>query len=249
MITEVSEDRLLVISDLHLGNPVFRAKRDVTEFLDYAVETGASVCINGDGLDIAQTSFPRIARDTPEVFSRFKKVTDNGGQVYYVIGNHDLPLEYFFQNWGFIQVVPFLNVISGDQRIHVEHGHLYDPLYLAAHGVYMIATMIAGVLLKLFPPIYKLWTVYEKSEAMPKSRRSQQEGIKGEHQNYIEAAEEILSRGFDTIIFGHTHRPGVVELPEGQHYFNTGSWLQAPKFAEIDNGQVALKSWYEGAVH
>ncbi len=249
MITEVNESRLLVISDLHLGNPVCDAKREITEFLDYAVETGSSVCVNGDGLDIVQTSFPRIARDAPEVFSRFKKVTDNGGRVYYVIGNHDLPLEYFFENWGFIRVVPFLNVISGDRRIHVEHGHLYDPFYLAARWVYTIATSLAGLILKIFPSAYKLWVTYEENDQTPYSRRTNQKGIQGEHRNFIEAAEEILGRGFDTVVFGHTHHPGLIELEDSQCYVNTGSWLLEPKFAEIEDGRIALRSWTNGAIH
>ena len=44
----------LFISDLHLGNPFFDTKRNVTEFLNYVKGTNYSLCINGDGLDIAQ---------------------------------------------------------------------------------------------------------------------------------------------------------------------------------------------------
>lgn len=247
MITQISSHRLLVVSDLHLGNPYFKAKRDVNEFLDYAVKTDASICINGDELDVLQTSFSRIARDTPEVFSRFKRVADNGQKVYYVIGNHDLPLEYFFENWGFVQVVPFLNVVSGGRRIHVEHGHLYDPHYLANQSFYALMTSLAGIALKIFPSVYKLWTRIKRSDERARSRRSGIEGIVGEHRNYIEAAEEILSRGFDTVVFGHTHRSGVVDLGEDRQYLNTGSWLGKPNFIEINDGVTELKPWSNGA--
>jgi len=248
MITRVKEQRLLVISDLHLGNPFFKAKREINEFLDYAVKTNASICINGDGLDILQTSFRRISRDTPEVFSRFKKIADRGQRVYYVIGNHDLPLENFLENWGFVRVVPFLNVESADVRIHVEHGHLYDPLYLANPVIYAIATVFAGYLLKIAPPVYKLWVWYESSRKKARSRRSGTHGIKGEHNNYLEAAEEVMSRGFDTVIFGHTHGAGVVELGDGKQYVNTGTWLAKPNFVEIKDGVTELKPWTNGAM-
>ena len=243
MITHVEEERLLVISDLHLGNPFCQVKRDVVEFLDYAAACGASVCINGDGLDIMQTSFSRIARDAPEVFARFKKVVAGGARVYYVIGNHDLVLEHFFENWGLLQVVPFLNVTSGGRRIRIEHGHLYDPFYAASPRAFALATAAAGLVLDLWPGAYRLWIAIEKLRGRARSRRSTRQGIEGEHQHVIEAVEELIGRGFDTVIFGHTHHLGQVELGQGRSYINTGSWMLEPAFAEIADGQVELKPW------
>ncbi len=243
MITEIEAERLLVISDLHLGNPFCRAKRDVVEFLDYAARSGASVCINGDGLDIMQTSFPRIARDAPEVFARFKKVVAGGGHIYYVIGNHDLVLEHFFENWGLFQVVPFLNVNSGKRRIRIEHGHLYDPFYAASPHAFALATAAAGLVLDIYPGAYRLWIAIEKLRGRARSRRSIREGIEGEHQHVIEAVEELIGRGFDTVILGHTHHIGEVDLGRGRSYINTGSWMLEPAYAEITAGQVALKPW------
>ena len=56
------------------------------------------------------------------------------------------------------------------------------------------------------------------------------------------AAEMLLERGFDTVIFGHTHNALQVDLPNGQ-YINSGNWLRGSTYVEIDNGKVELKRW------
>jgi UDP-2,3-diacylglucosamine pyrophosphatase LpxH len=42
--------------------------------------------------------------------------------------------------------------------------------------------------------------------------------------SYREAAEELALGGFRHVVFGHTHAPKVVDLPDGARYLNTGSW-------------------------
>ena len=61
MIIDAEEERLFVISDLHLGNPSSTARSRLVEFLDYVWITGTSICINGDGFEMLQTSFTRLA--------------------------------------------------------------------------------------------------------------------------------------------------------------------------------------------
>ena len=61
MITEISTCRLLIVSDLHLGNPFSKATRPTVEFLRWAAQNNYDVCINGDGFEIAQVSFSKIA--------------------------------------------------------------------------------------------------------------------------------------------------------------------------------------------
>ena len=74
MITEIRNRKLVVISDLHLGNPFSKAKNPTVEFLHWAARYDYDVIINGDGFEIAQVSFSKIARDVPESFSRSQNV-------------------------------------------------------------------------------------------------------------------------------------------------------------------------------
>ena len=53
----------------------------------------------------------------------------------------------------------------------------------------------------------------------------------------------LLRRGFDAVVFGHTHHSEDVALtPEGR-YLNCGTWVRGGSFVEIDRGQLTLRRW------
>jgi UDP-2,3-diacylglucosamine pyrophosphatase LpxH len=242
MITSIVSQRLVVISDLHLGNPFSHACKKVIPFIKWAAANGYDVCINGDGLEIAQSSFFKIATEVPELLRCLIEVRKSGREVYYIIGNHDIMLEHFLEDWGVLKVSPFLNVVSGDKRIRIEHGHIYDPFFVSFPRLYEVLTHLSGFLLMVWPSIYRLWIGFEKFKSRVRARRS---GILGEHPNFALTAEEISQRGFDFIIFGHTHHLGSKQLESGALYLNPGSWMLSSHFVSIDKGQVELKDFSE----
>ncbi len=242
MITEIRDRKLAVISDLHLGNPFSKAKNPTVEFLYWASRNGYDVVINGDGFEIAQVSFSKIARDVPEVFHALKSFTARGRNVYYVIGNHDIVLENFLNDWGGFKMAPFLNVWTGGKRIRIEHGHLYDPFFVRSPELYEFLTWLAGFALKVHPSLYRTWIRFEKLKSKLFWERSES-GIAGEHKAFFAAAKELCQRGFDAVVFGHTHHAGHSKLPGGADYFNTGSWLMGTPFLEVNNGSLELRRW------
>jgi UDP-2,3-diacylglucosamine pyrophosphatase LpxH len=255
MITDIQADKLLVISDLHLGNPFSQAKRSTVDFLRWAGEQGCDVVINGDGFEIAQVSFTRIARDVPEVFHALKSFTQKGRNVYYVIGNHDIALENFLNDWGGFKMAPFLNVKSGQKRIRVEHGHLYDPSFVNNPELYEFLTWFAGLILQVYPGVYKAWIAFEKFKSrffwgqknvktlVESIEGESQTRIPGEHPAFRDAALELTARGFDSVIFGHTHHAGEVKLETGARYYNSGSWLMGNPIVLISHGHVSVENW------
>jgi UDP-2,3-diacylglucosamine pyrophosphatase LpxH len=242
MITDIKTDRLLVISDLHLGNPFSKAKNPTVEFLQWAAKNDFDICINGDGFEIAQVSFSKIARDVPEVFHAIKNFTARGRHIYYVIGNHDIVLENFLNDWGGFKMAPFLNVWSRDKRLRIEHGHLYDPFFVKHPELYEFLTWFAGFALKLHPSVYKLWISFEKLKSKLLWTTAAN-GIPGEHGSFRIAAKELSERGFDVVVFGHTHHAGEADLGAGCRYFNSGSWLMGTPYIEILNGETKLRYW------
>jgi hypothetical protein len=81
------------------GNPLYRARRPFAEFLDFAIDRGVPVCINGDGVDIMQSTPARLTRDFAECASRFSEFARRGLRVHYVVGNHDIALEHFLAEY------------------------------------------------------------------------------------------------------------------------------------------------------
>ncbi len=240
MIIDTRQERLLIVSDLHVGNPYSAASRNLGGFFEYARRERYNVCINGDGFEILQASFASLAADAVGVLKSIRSLIEAGLSVFYVVGNHDIALENFITAWSGIQITPFLNVSSGIERIRVEHGHLYDPSFVRSPRFYEWMTRAAGPLLHLYPDVYRLWTSYED---MKQRVKLSFRGGKGESSIYHEAARMLLSRGFDVVIFGHTHRSEDLTFEPGRRYVNSGNWVRGGTFVEIDHGKVALRQW------
>jgi UDP-2,3-diacylglucosamine pyrophosphatase LpxH len=239
LIVNVQAEKLVVISDLHLGNPFSKDNGRILRFLTWACDNDYDICINGDGLEIAQVSFHKLAKDVPDLMQLVRKITGRGRTIYYVVGNHDIAMENFLDNWGGFVVTPFLNVQSGDKRIRIEHGHLYDPFFVKHPKMYEIVTWIAGFFLMVLPTVYKIWIGFERLKSRIKGHHKG--GIPGEPKAFLHAAEEVSRRGFDTVVFGHTHHQGHLKIEGDRDYFNTGSWLLEPRFLEILSGEGELK--------
>ena len=256
MHIEAAEDQLVVVSDLHLGNPASSARTRLVAFLDHVRDTGASVCINGDGFDMLQTSFSRLVTDAIPVLNRLKALQADGRNIYYVVGNHDIVLEHFLEEWSLCRLSPFLNLRSGDRRIRIEHGHLYDPFFTQSPRLYEIATRLARYALFAVPDTYALWADAQRRLQDARRRRVRRAGKADDDDKrhisligspYHEAASMILRRGFDAVIFGHTHSAEMVTLPEGI-YVNSGNWLSGATYVEITKGELVVRTWGGTAV-
>ena len=110
MQVNLCNNRMLVISDIHMGSPLFKKIHVLERFFEYTIQNRFDVCINGDGIDISQSSWNQMSRDVPVIFQKISKMRSLGLKVYYVIGNHDIILENFLQDWEYFELLPFINL-------------------------------------------------------------------------------------------------------------------------------------------
>lgn len=253
MKTTVRENRLLVVSDVHMGNRLHSTRRAFTQFVQFALENRYSICINGDGIDIVQLSLSQLVTDLTPSLGLFLKFGENDLRIYYTVGNHDLALEHFLNDVGRMRMVPFLSVASGDQRIRIEHGHMYDDMFLRFPRIYATFMIIGRLAIAIGPGAYKAMHSFNDgfvafSEwalslgGLLKKKKEVPEGgaIPGERDCFRDGAFASGSRGFDTIIFGHTHTPGTYTVADGVKYYNTGAWFSDPHVVAIADG----KTWF-----
>jgi UDP-2,3-diacylglucosamine pyrophosphatase LpxH len=237
VITDAAEERLVVVSDLHLGNPASDAAGPFRGFLEYVREERYSLCINGDGFEMLQTRFARVVREAMPVMSRISRLRQEDLRVYYVVGNHDIYLEHFLDDWMVTGIGPFLNLTSGGKRIRIEHGHIYDPIFSRAPDFYESLTRILGLAVFMRPDTYRQWDV--AAQWLDKICRAPRGDDRSPQHR---AAAEVLRRGFDAVVHGHTHRPEITEL-DGGLYVNGGAWLHNATYVEIDHGRLELRTW------
>jgi len=209
--TIANEEHLYIISDLHLGNPSFVNVDRLDSFLKYLSKMDVNLCINGDGIDLLQLSVPKLTSDLQSILNSLLNFCNQGNKkIYYVIGNHDVYMEAFLEGSGVFSVVPFIDVISGDQRIHIEHGHLYDPIFLFYPKLYIQMSKLLGLFVLISPTFFHLWFKSWHFLSWIKNRKKLKlPDPPIDNPNYISAARELFDRGFDTVIFCHTHHSGV----------------------------------------
>lgn len=242
---KVKEEHLCIISDLHLGNPIFFRNNSLKNFLRYLSRNGISLCINGDGLDLLQFSPGKFVKDIKSTFKSLKEFILNGrNEIYYILGNHDLFMKNILEETGIFAVAPSLEVRSGDKRIYIEHGHFHDYLFQNYQKIYIKTARFLGKILKtcpeLFHAYFKIESFVDWFLAGLKNRRFQ----KLDKPKYLEAAREILARGFDIVVFGHSHRHGLHVLEDGKIFANAGAWTsRRSHFLEIFRGAITLKEW------
>jgi UDP-2,3-diacylglucosamine pyrophosphatase LpxH len=251
MKTTVRENRMLVVSDIHMGNRLHRTRREVTQFVQFALDHRYSVCINGDGIDIAQLSLSLLVSDITPSLGLFLKFGESDLRIYYTVGNHDIALEHFLNDVGRMRVVPFLSVLSGEKRIRVEHGHMYDDMFLRFPRIYFMFTLVGRYAIAMSPTFYAAlekfnsafvafsewglsgFGLFKKKEVV-----IDENTIVGERACFREGAEASGSRGFDAVVFGHTHYPGTATLSDDIKYYNTGAWFGNPHCVAIDEGRI-----------
>jgi len=246
----IQVDHLCVISDLHLGNPIFLNNHNLSNFLRHLSKNGISLCVNGDGMDLLQFSLPKIVKDIRSTFKMLKDFWLSGkNEIYYVLGNHDIFMKTFLEELGIFPVTSSLEVISGEKRIHIEHGHSHDYLFQNYQRIYIKIAQCLGKLLKVHPELFHAyfkieWFIDWLVFGLKNRKFKQLLGSADDCQKYLQAARKILSRGFDIVIFGHSHRHGIHLMEDGKIYANAGTWTaRRSHFLEILRGNIRLREW------
>jgi UDP-2,3-diacylglucosamine pyrophosphatase LpxH len=254
VITDVREERLIVTSDTHIGSFFCNARPGLIRLMDHARLQGYNVCINGDGIDVLHSSLAKMTVEASALLREIRRIAADI-TIYYTVGNHDIVLEHGIGDWGAIRLVPYLNVRSGDKRIRVEHGHLYDPFLMKHPELQPALTRFIGWCCRVYPPWYDLeerikHVRYRDLPRLLGHRTVTRSGVERHDENpaFFEAAEELAQRGFDAVVFGHTHHPGVLPLNgDTSIYVNTGAWSRQPHYAVIEEGHIELRPWGDPA--
>ena len=235
MIVDIDDDHVIVVSDLHIGSPASTATQRLPALLDHVIDRGANLCINGDGFDLLQGTWPRLFADGLPVLRRLRDLRARGHRVYYTLGNHDIAFEHLLSELPDLVVAPFLNLRSGDRRVRIEHGHLQEPFYARFPELYELGGRASRWLLLAGGDAYRGWSAAERW--LDHRRRANADDYP-----YYRAAAALFGRGFDAVVFGHTHHPELTERPGGL-FVNCGDWLTNGTYVEIDHGAISLHRW------
>ncbi|MEY4903300.1 MAG: hypothetical protein RLZZ292_1115 [Bacteroidota bacterium] len=220
------EIEVVVISDVHLGSSISRAK----ELLDYLSNIQPkTLIINGDFIEIRHFKNKNFPTLHVEVIQELLKLTLRGTKVFYITGNHDEALRHFSKfTTNMISLRDSLDLCLRGKRYAIFHGDGFD--YTLKNKWYKVINYWSYKrLIGLSNIVNKVRHFFRIA---PLSLTNQDKTNVNKKTFLIEFENAALTyaekHGYDTVICGHTHNPQIKRFDTGKGvitYLNSGDWV------------------------
>ena len=240
-------DRLLALSDLHLGPATAERSAIFLEFLERALKKGDEVWILGDLFDLwfgwRDLTFPFQV----PILQRMVELKKAGLRIQYIEGNRDFGIA---QLEGVIFEHVFSRSISlhrNSHLLHFEHGDLVnrkDKAYRLWRTIsknplsyFIIASLPSAVLLR---SALKLEQKLKKTNMSFRTNYPEEESQR--------FSREEFRKGADLVIIGHFHQPKLIASEfEGKTRFfcSLPGWEEGFQYLIIpgDSSKPYFEKW------
>ena len=219
----------VIISDIHLGCDNCQAKL-VIRFLENILEGRIAtrrLIINGDVFD--SIDFRRLKKTHWKVLSMIRHLSDKM-EVIWTCGNHDGPAEIVSHLLG-VQVLNEYIFTSGNRRMLVLHGHIFDD-FIDDHP---ILTWIGDAIYNTLQMVDRRHHIARLAKARSKIFLHCLDKVQ---RKSIAYARRL---GCDVVMCGHTHNCAAAN-EGGIDYFNSGCWTELPStWLAVEAGQVTIR--------
>jgi UDP-2,3-diacylglucosamine pyrophosphatase LpxH len=221
----------VIISDLHLGSANCEAKRvcDLLERIVRGELPTSRLILNGDVFD--SIDFRRLNKNHWKVLSLIRKLSDQV-EIVWLAGNHDGSAEVVSHLLG-VTVQDEYVLESGDEKLLVLHGHVFDEFI----DSFPFLTWVADC-------IYRLLQCVDRTHRFAKmAKHGSKTFLRCARKIATGAVELARKRGCTMAACGHTHVP-VAEVDQPVPYFNSGSWTELPcTYLTVRDGVVTLNEF------
>jgi UDP-2,3-diacylglucosamine pyrophosphatase LpxH len=202
-------DKILVVSDIHLGSPVLR----VEELFNLLNEKWSQIIVNGDLLDSGK--FHRYNKHHWKILSKLRKLSKHI-PVHLVMGNHDRDAEILSEILG-LEYKKELILEIKDRRVLLVHGDQFDTFI----GKHPFIAEWAGNFYFLLQRLKLSKSICRRIKESSKSWLNVSETIANRAITYI------ADKDFTDIIIGHSHKAGQKRVA-GKNYWNSGTFCDDP---------------------
>ncbi len=244
--------RIYFLSDAHLGaktidNPLEHERR-LVRFLDSIKHDAKAVYLMGDIIDFWYEFKTVVPRGYTRFFGKIAELTDNGVEVHWFTGNHDIWIfDYIPQELGVVvHHTPMIMNING-KKVFLAHGDGFGNDTLAYK--LMSWTFRNKLCQRLFASVHPRWTV---SLGNGLSRRSREGGndapnFLGEDKEHLVcfAKEKLQASHIDFFIFGHRHIMLDLMLSRDSRILILGDWIKLFSYAVMEGENIWLEQFEE----
>ena len=228
-------------ADVHLGlatvDPKEREDRFVS-WLKSLPRDAKALYLLGDIWDFWYEYRDVVPKEGTRVIAQLIDLMDNGVEVWFMPGNHDIWCYSYFESLGMHKILQPYRTEIGGRRFCLGHG---DRLKDARLGYRLMLWVFNNrVLQALFSTLHP-WFAFRFGTSWSKKSRYTHTPYqwKGGEEPLVRFAEEEIAAGrtADYFIFGHYHLDARQALSDGSELFVMNTWLKGGTPCLIFDGQ------------
>ena len=241
------EGKVYFVSDVHLGlkvgDPQERERRFIGFLRGVPREGTAAVCLLGDVWDFWYEYRDVVPRYAARVVVELVKLVDDGIEVWFCPGNHDIWCYSFFESLGIRKIAQPHFAEIGGKTFCLGHGDCLGKTKRSYS--LMISIFHSKVAQALFSTLHP-WLAYRFGLGWSNSNRRQHKPyhFRGESEPIYQYALGVQKeRHVDFFVFGHFHDRVDMTLPSGGRLVVLDDWMKGgTPHAVFDGSDVVVLS-------
>ena len=244
------------LSDAHLGSRAIphrrMQERRLVNFLDSIKHKAAAVYLLGDIFDFWHEYKTVVPKGYTRLLGKISELTDNGVEVHFFIGNHDLWMGDYLEKECGVTIHRSSAVVE-----------IYGKVFYLAHGDGLDADDKKFKILRsifhnrlcqrLFAAVHPRWGVAFGLEWARRSRLKRVDGKEPEYMGEDKESLVIFAKSYmkthpeiNFFIFGHRHIELDLLLARETRLVILGDWISQFSYVVYDGEQLILDSYIEG---
>ncbi len=242
--------KIYFASDQHFGLPnseksLLREKKFIT-WLETVQQDAKAIFLLGDLFDFWFEYKKVVPKGFVRVLGKLAELSDNGIEIHYFTGNHDLWIRDYFQkelNWKVYQKPT--EFTFNNKLFLIGHG---DGLGPGDKGYKIMKKVFTNSISKWF---YR-WLHPDIGVAMAQHLSLKNKLISGDEDVSFLGEEnewlvqyckrKLTQKPYDFFLFGHRHLPMTINIDKSK-YINTGDWISHFTYAVFDGTDLILKTY------
>lgn len=238
--------RVVVVADAHLGQVAPAVAARFHRFLDAVPDLGDALLINGDLFDFWFEYRAVIPRRHFATVAKLHSLRARDVAITFVGGNHDRwGGDFLTHDLGIAFFPGEAELDVAGRRAFVAHGDGLTEQHWSARVMHRVTRHQVTIrLFRALHPDLGFWIAHQLSRKLADNTRDKAVLDRAERAQ-ARYAEELLARRPDLglAILAHTHRPALLEMPNGRAYLNPGAFLDDGRYAVVTKSSVELKTF------
>ena len=238
-------EKIYFISDVHIGAGTEDKENSkinkLFSFLEFINHPENKLYIVGDLFDFWFEYKHVIPKKHYQVFYQFYKLIENKVEINFLPGNHDYWNRDFFQDQiGFIVHPEILEVELQSKKFFLFHG---DGISKQDKGYKLLKKVFRNPInIYLYHWLHPDLGVPLARLTSHTSRQHTGNKILNDESDYLNFAADKFNKGFDYVVFGHSHKPWLKNLA-GKYAINLGDWINHFSYGLLSSSKLSLKFW------